>query len=68
MNTQQQFIFNPDFNAQVLEFDRRRPENDHLRKLWDAKDRMANSGEWEAYKRLEAVIRLYRKMPEVKIN
>jgi len=45
--------------------EKRRPENAHLRKLWDAKQRMAEQGDWEAYKNIEKTIRLYKEQPEI---
>lgn len=44
--------------------DRRKPENAHLRQLWDAKHRMAELRDWKAYANIEATIKLYKSRPE----
>ena len=45
--------------------EKRRPENAHLRKLWDALNRAGNRFDGPACDRLEWIIKAYKERPEV---
>jgi hypothetical protein len=51
-------------SAQAAAVNRRRPENAHLRRLWDALHRAGQRFDGPACDRLEYIIKLYKQRPE----